>query len=193
MKGWVRALLLAMSAIAAVTACGKGGSGGAGGGVDAGLTGPTKLTATWTFSGKPASAAECSTRGAATVFVTLSATLDPTLHKTLSADCATGKVELGTMNIEDLGQPYVEGALLDDKGVALTNAGALVTPTAKTTGVNLDFYPTVSTSSSSSSSSSSTSSSSSSSGTTTGTGGAGGATTTTTTTTTSAAGGADAG
>ncbi|MFT3769401.1 MAG: hypothetical protein QM820_28520 [Minicystis sp.] len=171
--GWARALLLAAAAMAA---CSKSGSGDTG---DAGPHGPTNLTVKWVFSGKPASASECSAHEALQVFVTLSATLDPELHQTITADCDKGSVSLGSPLVENLGQPFVEAALLDDKGVTVAVASANVTPVPGSTTVTLDFFPVMGTggaggmmsSSSSAASSAASTAAASSSG---GMGGAGG-------------------
>jgi hypothetical protein len=191
--GWVRALLLA---VAAMAACGKSESSGGTG--DAGLHGPTHLVAKWTFTGKPASASECSARMGAEVFVTLSATIDPSLHKTATVDCEKGTFDFGSPRVEDLGMPYVEAALLDDKGVTIATASADVSPTPGSTTVTLDFFPAMntggaggagSTSSSSTTTSSSTSSSTSGMGGAGGMGGGGSSSTTTTSSTSSSMGG----
>jgi len=185
---WARTLL---AALVATAACSKSGTGATG---DGGVTGPTDLVAKWTFTGKPASAAECSARMGDKVYVNLSGTVDATLHQTVTADCAKGTVDLGSHQVEDLGLPYLEATLLDAKGVQVTIVGVNVTPVLGTTTVTLDFFPapmgTGGSTSSSVASSVAASSAASSGG-----GGAGGATTTSTTTssTSGGAGGGDAG
>jgi hypothetical protein len=191
--GWARGLVLA---VAALSACSKGTTGET---TDAGPHGPTNLSVKWAFTGQAASASVCTAHGATDVFVTLSATLDPTLHKTVTAACDKGTVSLGSPLVENLGMPFVEAALLDDKGVTVATASATVVPTVGTTTVTLDFYPATGAGgaggmgSSSSSTSSSTTAASSS-----GAGGAGGAASSSSgaggsASSTSGAGGADAG
>jgi hypothetical protein len=185
---WARTLLVALVAVAA---CGKSSSGTTG---DAGVTGPTDVVAKWTFTGKAASAAECTAHMGQQVFVTLSGTIDSSLHKTATADCTKGTVDLGTFQVEDLGAPYLEAALLDDMGVQVAIVGVNVTPVLGKTTVTLDFFPapmgTGGSTSSSVASSVAASSAASSGG-----GGAGGMMTTSSTsaTTGGAGGGPDAG
>ena len=135
--GWAQALLLAGVTVAA---CGKSGAGATG---DAGVHGPTDLVVKWTFTGKPASAAECAARMGQQVDVTMSGTIDPALHKTVTTDCAKGTVDLGSLLVEDLGAPYLEATLLDAKGMTVTIAGVNVTPILGTTTVTFDFFPAV--------------------------------------------------
>jgi hypothetical protein len=123
----------------------------------------------------------------AQVFVTLSATIDPALHKTATVDCEKGTFDFGSPLVEDLGLPYIEASLLDEKGVTVAKASTDVSPVPGSTTVTLDFFPAMNTggaggmgSSSSSASSSSTTSSS-----TSGMGGMGGAGTTSSSTTSS--------
>ena len=135
--GKARALLVALVLVAA---CGKGGSSTTTGG-DAGPEGPTKLTAKWTFTGKPASAAECTAHMGQQVYVNLSGTIDPSLHKTVTTDCSKGTLDLGSLQVQDLGEPYLEATLLDDMGKTITIAGVNVMPTLGSTTVTLDFFP----------------------------------------------------
>src|SRR5262245_35409005 len=104
--GWAQALLVV---IAATAACGKGGSGSTG---DAGVHGPTNLVAKWTFTGKAADASGCMAHGASQVYVNLSGTVDPSLHKSATVDCAKGSFSFGSPLVEDLGMPYLEATLL---------------------------------------------------------------------------------
>jgi hypothetical protein len=167
------ALLLGMVGIAASTDC----SGESTGGDKA--PGPTDLTVTWTFSGKPASADECMARMGTKVHVNLSGTYDPSLHQTVTEECATGTVKFANLDIEKLGTPYLEGALLNAKEMRVTQAGLTVMPTSGATNATIDFYPIPdggaggASSSSSSSSSSKAASSSSSSGSGSGSGSSG--------------------
>lgn len=180
-RGWAP-LCAALLAIISAGACGKGATTDGG---DAGPTGPTKMTVKWTFTGKPASAAECSAHMAEEVFVNLSGTIDPELHKSDTVACSKGTADLGSPLIEKLGQPYVEASLLDAKGVTVTLVGQLVNPTPGATEVVLDFFPAMNVGGAGTSSSSSTSASSAAStsgmGGTGGMMGTGGATTTTST------------
>lgn len=136
---WARVLVLAA---AALSACGKETTGGTG---DAGPHGPTSLTAKWAFTGKPASADECKAHDATDVVVTLSATIDPKLHKTTTVSCSKGSVVLGSLLVENLGQPFLEAALLDAKGVTVATASTRFTPVLGTTTVTLDFFPAMGT------------------------------------------------
>lgn len=158
------ALLLGVVGIAASTNC---SSESAGAGDKA--PGPTDLTVTWTFSGKPASAEECTTRGGTKVYVNLSGTYDPSLHQSVTEECATGSVKFANLNLDKLGMPYLEGALINAKEIRVTQTGLTVTPTSGPTNVTLDFFPVpdggaggASSSSSSSSKAASSSASSSS-------------------------------
>ncbi|APR87243.1 Hypothetical protein A7982_12592 [Minicystis rosea] len=167
--GWARAIVLAALAVAA---CSKSGTGDTG---DAGPHGPTKLTAKWTFTGKPASASECEAHGASQVYVNLSATIEPSLHQTLTVECEKGTASFGSPLVEELGMPFLEASLLDDKGVTVATVSTNVNPEPGTTTVTLDFFPAMNTggagTTSSSAVSSSSSAVSSSSGGTGGTGG----------------------
>ena len=204
----LQVLLLAAAAFASTAHCGKG--------TDTTTTpslGPTDVVVTWTFDGKPASAAECTVRGGLTVAITLSATGEPSLHQDTTAPCEKGTVTFSALDTAGLGMPFLEGALLDSKGVTVTRAKVTVMPKAGTTAATLDFFPSTMTASSSgdpatttgdpatttgsgmggmtaTSAASSTASSAASTPTTTA---ATTAATTTTTTTTTGAGGADAG
>ncbi len=131
----LQVLLLAVAGVAATAHCGKGGE-------SSGTPplGPTDVVVTWTFDGKPASAAECMTRGGSTVSVTLSATGDPALHRNGTAACDKGTITFSGLDTGALGTPFVEGALLDDKGVTVRRAEVTVTPTAGKTAVTLDFF-----------------------------------------------------
>jgi hypothetical protein len=161
-----RALLVA---VAVAVSCGKGESGSTTG--DSGLHGPTDVIAEWTFTGKAASASECSAHQAVQVYVNMSGTIDPTLHQTVTLDCAKGSVTFPKLLVEDLGSPFLEGTLLDDKMLAIATVGVNVVPSLGKTTVKLDFFAATTTTSGSSSSSTSASSTTSSS-TTGGTGGA---------------------
>jgi hypothetical protein len=137
----LQVLLLGLTAVAATAHCGKS---------EPTLTpplGPTDVVVTWTFDGKPASAAECTTRGGVTVSVTLSATNDPSLHQNATAACEKGTVTFSALDTAGLGSPFVEGALLDDKGVTVTRADTTARPTPGKTAVTLDFFPTTMTTS----------------------------------------------
>jgi hypothetical protein len=133
----LQVLLLALSGIAATAHCGKGTE-------SSGTPplGPTDVVVTWTFDGKPASATECMARGGVTVSVTMSATSDPNLHQHDTAACEKGSLTFAALDTGSLGLPFVEGALLDDKGQTKTRADVTVTPTAGKTAVTLDFFPT---------------------------------------------------
>ncbi len=132
----LQVLLLALSTIAATTHCGKGSE-------SSGTPplGPTDVVVTWTFDGKAASAAECMARGGVTVSVTMSATSDPGLHQHDTAACEKGSLTFAGLETGALGLPFVEGALLDDKGLTKTRADVTVTPTPGKTAVTLDFFP----------------------------------------------------
>jgi hypothetical protein len=165
--GMPRGLLVA---VALAVSCGKGGSASTTG--DGGLHGPTDVIAEWTFTGKAASASECAAHKAVQVYVNMSGTVDPTLHQTVTVDCAKGSVTFPKLLVEDLGSPYVEATLLDDKMVTIAIVGVNVVPTLGKTTVKLDFFAATMTTSSSSSTTSTTSSSTSG-----GMGGGGGSTT----------------
>ena len=132
----LQVLLLALSTIAATTHCGKGSE-------SSGTPplGPTDVVVTWTFDGKAASAAECMARGGITVSVTMSATSDPGLHQHDTAACEKGSLTVAGLDPGSRGLPFVEGALLDDKGLTKTRADVTVTPTPGKTAVTLDFFP----------------------------------------------------
>lgn len=149
------ALLFAMGGIMAAADCGKGQEGAGGGG-----PGPTDLTVTWTFSGKPASAEECTARKGQKVFVNLSGTVNPDLHQTATEDCAKGSVKFSGLDIETLGMPYLEGRLLDENGKRVTQEGQVILPQSGATNVTLDFFPVQGEGGASASSSSSAASSS---------------------------------
>ncbi len=135
-----RALLLAT---AAIVSCGKGGGSTTGSTGDAGVEGPTNLVVAWTLAGSPASATTCRTQGAVQVFVNLTATLDPSLHQSVTVDCATGTTTFAGLLVQDLGStPYLEGTLLDAQGVTVPMGivGVDVTPVLGTTSVTLAFF-----------------------------------------------------
>lgn len=131
----LKVLLLALTGIAATTHCGKDSDSGTA------PLGPTDVVVTWTFDGKAASASECMARGGVTVSVTMSATSDPGLHQHGTADCEKGSLTFSGLDTGALGLPFVEAALLDDKGLTKTRADLTVTPTPVKTAVTLDFFP----------------------------------------------------
>jgi hypothetical protein len=133
-KRALRALFLALTCVAATAHCGKG--------TDSGPQplGPTDVVVAWTFDGKPASAAECMARGGVQVSITLSATNDPALHQNAKEACEKGTVTFAALDTGGLGMPFLEGALLDDKGMTVRRADVTVTPTAGKTPVTLDFF-----------------------------------------------------
>jgi hypothetical protein len=164
-------------ATAAIVSCHKSNETVA---ADSGLDGPTDLVVTWTLAGMPAQAQSCMMIGAAQVAIDVSGTIDPSLHQSATLDCAAGTTTFPRLLVEKLGTPYVEGTLLDGKGVTVIDAmynmplivGATVTPQIGTTTVKLDFDAWREPSGAASSSgSSSTSTSTSSSSATGGTGG----------------------
>ena len=133
----LQVLLLAVTGVAATAHCGKG--------TDTTTTpslGPTDVVVTWTFDGKPASTAECTTRGGLTVAITLSATGDPSLHQNATVACEKGTVKFSALDTAGLGTPFLEGALLDDKGITVKRAEVTVMPKAGTTAATLDFFAT---------------------------------------------------
>jgi hypothetical protein len=159
------ALLLGMVGIAASTDCSSESTGP---GDD--TPGPTDLTVTWTFSGQPATAEECMTRKGTKVYLTLSATKDPSLHQSVTEECSKGSVKFSGLNIGKLGMPYLEGILVNEKEIKVDHQVLTVMPMPGATDVTLDFFPVKtdggaggSSSSSSSSAASSSSSASSSS------------------------------
>ena len=133
----LRALLLALTCVAATAHCGKSESTGTP------ALGPTDVVVSWTFSGKPADAASCAALMAYQVSVTLSATSNPELHQHADVDCAAGTVTFAGLDVSGLGAPFLEGALLGDKGGTLPRADLTVTPTPGSTPVTLDFFPIV--------------------------------------------------
>jgi hypothetical protein len=133
----LQVLFLALLGGAATANCGKGSDSS---GTPA--LGPTDVVVTWTFDGKPASAAECMARGGSTVSVTMSATSDPSLHQHGTEACEKGSLTFTGLDTGSLGTPFVEGALLDDKGLTKARADVTVTPVAGKTPVTLDFFPT---------------------------------------------------
>ena len=131
------ALLLAGAGIIAASAdCGKdsGGMGGSG-------AGPTDLTVTWTFSGMPADASSCMAHNGVQVAVTLSGTFDTKLHQSVTEACATGTVKFPNLSTDLLGTPFIEGALLDDKGMTIEARSTSVKAMPGTTKANIDFFP----------------------------------------------------
>jgi hypothetical protein len=133
----LQVILLAVAAFAATAHCGKGEESG----VRPPL-GPTDVVVTWTFDGKPANGMECVGRGIASVVITLSATNDVTLHQNTTVDCDKGTVTFAGLDTGALGTPFLEGAVLDGKGMTLTRADTPVMPTPGKTAVTLDFFPT---------------------------------------------------
>jgi hypothetical protein len=131
----LQVLVLALAGVASTAHCGKSESTGTP------SLGPTDVVVSWTFDGKAASAAECTARGGVTVSVTMSATSDPELHQQGTADCEKGTLTFSGLNTGALGQPFVEAALLDDKGQTKTRADLTVTPVEGKTEVKLDFFP----------------------------------------------------
>ncbi len=138
-KRTLRALFLALAGIAATAHCGKET------GESSSLTalGPTDVVVTWTFSGKPASVEACTALGAFQVNVTMSATNDPKLHQNIAVGCEKGTVTFAALDGDALGMPFLEAALLGDKGGTLTRAYMTITPLSGTTPATLDFFPLV--------------------------------------------------
>jgi hypothetical protein len=194
--GMARALVLAT---AMVVSCGKSSSSTG----DAGPHGPTNIVVKWTIAGKAASASSCDAQGAKQVFVNLSGTIDVSLHKSVTVDCEKGTTTFTDLLVEDLGEPYLEGTLLDEKGMSVPMGivGVNLMPVPGTTNVTLDFFPPMNMGGGGMGGMMTTSSTTSSTTTTTssGMGGSGGGTTSSTTATTSSGsggggtGGADAG
>jgi hypothetical protein len=136
-----RALLIAT---VAMVSCSKSASTD----LDAGPHGPTNIVVKWTIDGKAASTASCKARNAAQVYINLSGTIDTELHQSVTIDCAKGTTTFESLLVEKLGMPYIEGTLLDDKGVTvndmdlgLAEAGVNLMPIPGTTNVTLAFYP----------------------------------------------------
>ena len=132
----LQVLLLALTGVAATAHCGKGGESS---GTPA--LGPTDVVVTWTFSGMATSPAACAANKGQTVRVTMSASNDPSLHQDATAACEKGTVTFSGLDTAALGTPFVEGALLDDKGVTVTRADTTATPMPGKTAVTLDFFP----------------------------------------------------
>jgi hypothetical protein len=141
--GMARAALLAVAAVMAIASCGKGSGAatttGAGGG-DAGPSGPTTLAVTWTLAGAPASASTCTAHGATQIALTLSGTIDPSEHQSTTVDCAKGSTKFDDLLVQNLGTPYLEGALLDAMGTSVAIVGVDVTPVLGTTDATLAFF-----------------------------------------------------
>ncbi len=167
MRMWMAGAMVL--ATAAIVSCSKGGggNGGAGGGADAGPHGPTDIVVTWTLAGVPADATSCTANGADQIYLNLSGTIDPTLHQTTTVPCSMGSVTWSQLLVENLGEPLLEGTLLDTSGKSVAITDVNVVPTVGKTNVTLAFFAPDDggTGSSSSSSSSSSTSSTSSSGT----------------------------
>lgn len=139
MKRTLQALFLALTGIAATAHCGKE----TGESSSSTALGPTDVVVTWTFSGKPASVEACKDLGAFQVNVTLSATSDPKLHQNIAVNCDKGTVTFAALDGDALGMPFLEAALLGDKGGTLTRAYMTITPLSGTTPATLDFFPLV--------------------------------------------------
>jgi hypothetical protein len=197
-------------AAVAIVSCGKGGGGGggAGGDADAGPHGPTDIVVSWTLAGMPADATTCMAQGSSQIYLNLSGTIDPSLHQSTTVPCSMGSVTWSQLLVENLGQPYLEGTLLDASGTMVAIVGVDVVPTVGMTNVTLPFFGPndggtggMTTTSSSSSSSSTTSTgtggdagtSSSSSGGDAGTGGASSSSSSSSSSSTTSSGIADAG
>ncbi|MEP7119791.1 MAG: hypothetical protein ABJE95_02730 [Byssovorax sp.] len=132
----IQVLLLALTGVAATAHCGKGGESSG-----TPSLGPTDVVVTWTFSGAATSPAACTMYKGQTVRVTVSATNDPALHQDATAACEKGTVTFSALDTGGLGMPFVEGALLDDKGVTITHAEITAPSMAGKTAVTLDFFP----------------------------------------------------
>jgi hypothetical protein len=132
----IQVLLLALTGVAATAHCGKGSES-----TGTPAAGPTDVVVTWTFSGAATSPAACTANKGQTVRVTMSASSDPSLHQDATAACEKGTVTFAGLDTGALGMPFVEGALLDDKGVTITHAETTTTATAGKTAVTLDFFP----------------------------------------------------
>lgn len=132
----LQVLLLALTGVAATAHCGKGSESS---GTPA--LGPTDVVVTWTFRGMPTSPAACTMNKGQMVRVTLSASNDPALHQDATAACEKGTVTFAGLDTAGLGTPFVEGALLDDKGVTVTRADTTAMAMAGKTAVTLDFFP----------------------------------------------------
>jgi hypothetical protein len=137
----LQVLLLGLVGIAATAHCGKSDSTGTP------SLGPTDVVVTWTFDGKPASGMECVTRGIASVAITLSATNDVTLHQNATVDCDKGTVTFAGLDTASLGTPFLEGTVIDGKGMTLTRTDTTVMPKPGKTAVTLDFFATTMTTS----------------------------------------------
>lgn len=138
----LQVLLLAAATVAATTHCGKGTDTSGTSGL-----GPTDLVVTWTFDGKPASGMECVSRGIASVVITLSATSDVTLHQNTTVDCDKGTVTFAGLDTASLGTPFLEGTVIDGKGMTITRTDTTVAPKPGKTAVTLDFFATTMTTS----------------------------------------------
>jgi len=132
----LQVLLLALTGVAATAHCGKGSESS---GTPA--LGPTDVVVTWTFHGMPTSPAACTMNKGQMVRVTLSASNDPALHQDATAACEKGTVTFAGLDTAGLGTPFVEGALLDAKGVTVTRADTTAMAMAGKTAVTLDFFP----------------------------------------------------
>jgi hypothetical protein len=132
----LQVLLLALTGVAATAHCGKGTET-----TGTPALGPTDVVVTWTFSGMATSPAACTANKGQTVRVTMSASSDPSLHQDATAACEKGTVTFSGLDTGALGTPFVEAALLDDKGVTVTHAETTATATPGKTAVTLDFFP----------------------------------------------------
>ena len=133
--GKARALLLAA---AAMMSCGKGGGGAVT--QDGGPGGQTNLVVSWTLAGAAAGSDACMAQGAAQIYVNLSGTIDPTLHESTTVECSLGSVTFSALAIDKLGEPYLEGTLLDAQGTSLAIVGVNVVPQVGATDVSLAFF-----------------------------------------------------
>lgn len=101
----------------------------------------TDVSVHWLFAGKPGSAETCAEHKGAKIVVNMTGTVAVSLHRTVTEDCATGVVTFAGLDPADLGMPYIELTLLDEKDARVVRAGELVTAKAGQTLVDIDFYP----------------------------------------------------
>ena len=132
----LQVLLLALTGVASTAHCGKGTET-----TGTPALGPTDVVITWTFSGMVTSPAACTANKGQTVRVTMSASSDPSLHQDATAACEKGTVTFSGLDTGALGTPFVEAALLDDKGVTVTHAETTAAAMPGKTAVTLDFFP----------------------------------------------------
>ncbi len=78
--------------------------------------------------------------GAQQIAITLSGTIDPSLHQSTTVDCSKGSVSFDQLLVQGLGTPYLEGTLLDAMGHSVAIAGVDVVPVLGTTKASLAFF-----------------------------------------------------